>query len=79
MFKTLLGAAAALTLLAVAPAEAKHHDRGHHYAYGHDRGHGYGRDRHRGEWRGNHHRGRYFHHGRYYQSRYRHHNVWVYR
>ena len=82
MFKTLLGAAAALTLLAVAPAAARdhgRHDRGNHYSHDRGHGHGYGNDRgrHNG-WR-NHNRGRYFHHGRYYQSRYRHNNVWMYR
>ena len=75
MFKTLFGAAAALTMLAAVPADARHHDnhrdRGNHHAYGHDRNHGH--------WKGNHHRGRYFHHGRYYQTRVRHHNRWVYR
>ncbi len=82
MFKALLGAAAALTLFAVAPAEARHHDnrdRGHHYGQDRGHGHGYGNDRGRhNQWR-HHNRGRYYHHGRYYQSRYRHNNVWMYR
>jgi Ni/Co efflux regulator RcnB len=77
MFKTLLGAAAALTLLAVAPAAARKHDRHDRNHYSQDRGHGYDRDR-GNRWHGKH-RGRYFHNGRYYQSRYRRHNVWVYR
>ena len=80
MFMKLLGAAAALAMLAAVPATARDHDRndgGH--GYHNDRGHGWQNGR--GDRRGynNHRRGRYYHNGRYYHSRYRHHNQWLYR
>lgn len=89
MFMKLLGAAAALAMFAAVPADAQRHDRDgrgdRHHSYQSDRGHGYGNDRRHGYNNGRHRgwnkhrRGRYFHNGRYYQNRYRHHNGWAYR
>lgn len=77
MFKKILIAVAALATMGATVADAQpHRDRdGHHDRRG-DRGrHDVRNDRHHGKAS----RQRYFHNGRYYNSRQRHNGAWIYR